>query len=103
MKGLAIRGWGFAALALLAMAAVQTPRAQESAAFRIEPVTSPAGDDTLAPSLATEGNRTILSWLDIHDDLPALKFSERTPTGWSAARTVVSNESLMVNPADVPI
>jgi hypothetical protein len=102
MKGLGIRGWGLGLLAVLAIASSQ-PFAQDTAPFRIEPLTSPAGDDTLAPSLAAEGNRTVLSWLDIHDDLPALKFSERTATGWSEPRTVVSNESLMVNPADVPI
>ena len=103
MKGSGIRGWGFAALALLAVAGVQSPRAQEAAPFRVEPLASPAGEDTLAPNLATEGTRTVLSWLDNHDDLPALKFSERTATGWSEPRTVVSNESLMVNPADVPV
>jgi len=91
-------------VASLAIVAAQAPtRGQDAAPFRIEPLTSPAGDNTLAPQLVTEGDRTVLSWLDIHDDLPALKFSERTTSGWSEPRTVVSNESLMVNPADVPI
>src|SRR5262245_48634019 len=102
MKGLGIRGWGFVLIAVLAIASSR-PFAQDAAPFRLEPLTSPAGDAALAPNLATEGNRTVLSWLDIQDDLPALKFSERIATGWSEPRTVVSNESLMVNPADVPV
>jgi hypothetical protein len=88
---------------VLAVAGAQAPRAQDAAPFRVEPLTSPAGDDTLAPQMTSEGDRVVLSWLDIHEDLPALKFSERTPSGWSEARTVVSNDALMVNPADVPI
>jgi hypothetical protein len=108
MKGLGIRakGLGFACASLtLAVFAwlAPAPLAQQATPFRIEPLTSPAGDDTLAPNLVTEGTRTVLSWLDTHDDLPALKFSERTATGWSEPRTVISNESLMVNPADVPV
>jgi hypothetical protein len=114
MKGSGLRAEGLgrrakglaftcASLALLAIAAAQAPRAQDAAPFRVEQLPSPAGDDTLAPQLATEGDRTILSWLDIRNDLPALKFSERTPTGWSEPRTVVTNESLMVNPSDVPV
>jgi hypothetical protein len=108
MKGLGLKAQGLGltcALTLAVLASVVQPAslAQDAAPFRIEPLTSPAGDDSLAPNLATEGNRTILSWLDNHDDLPALKFSERTPAGWSEPRTIVTNESLMVNPADVPV
>lgn len=104
MKGFGIRGWGLVAVALLALFAARDPLAQDAAApFRLEHMSSPAGDDALAPNLATEGTRTVLSWLDNHDDLPALKFAERTASGWSDVRTVVTNESLMVNPADVPI
>lgn len=109
MKGLRLRakglGFTYAPLALAVLVALVQANsvAQEAAPFRVEPLASPAGEDTLAPNLATEGNRTVLSWLDINDDLPALKFSERTPAGWSEPRTVVTNESLMVNPADVPI
>jgi hypothetical protein len=95
----------FASLALAVLAAFtqSVQGGQDTAPFRLEQLTSPAGDATMAPQLAAEGDRVVLSWLDIHDDLPALKFSERTPAGWSQARTVVSNESLMVNPADVPM
>lgn len=106
-SGLRAQGLGLAlgslTLALLASVAPPISVAQEAAPFRLEQLPSPAGDDALAPQLANEGDRTILSWLDIHDDLPALKFSERSQAGWSEARTVVTNESLMVNPADVPL
>src|SRR6185436_6213428 len=97
------RAWGLGVLAFLALITARTPQAQDAAPFRIEQLPSPAGDDALAPQLTSEGTRTVLSWLDNHDDLPALKFSERTATGWSEPRTIVTNESLMVNPSDVPV
>ncbi len=109
MKGLGLRAQGlglaFGSLTLAVLASLAQPisLAQEAAPFRVEQLTSPAGEDTMAPQLAAEGDRVVLSWLDIDEDLPALKFSERTSSGWSEARTVVSNEALMVNPADVPI
>src|SRR5262245_42113361 len=70
--------------------------------FKVEALNAPAGDDTAEPALTVEGDRAILSWLDRHEDNVALKFAERTATGWSEVRTVVANEKLMVMPADVP-
>src|SRR6185436_19186156 len=49
-----------------------------------------------------EGDRAILSWIERSGQQAALKFAERTATGWSEPRVVVSSDRLMVNSADVP-
>ena len=68
----------------------------------IEPIPSPAGANTSAPQLTVEGDRAILSWIERSGKQAALKFAERTASGWSEARVVVSSDHLMVNSADVP-
>src|SRR5258705_12563734 len=90
-----------AAIALASGQAAQKPAAQ-LAAFKIDPLNSPAGADTAEPALTVEGDRAILSWLERHEDHVMLKYSERTAAGWSASQTVIANEKLMVMPADVP-
>src|SRR5262249_1954566 len=56
-----------------------------------------------APELTADGGgRTILSWMERAGSRASLKFSERTPTGWSAPKTVVSGTDLLVNASDVP-
>jgi hypothetical protein len=67
-----------------------------------EPLPSPAGAESSAPQLTTNGNRAILSWMERDGPRATLKFAERTASGWSAARTVVSANDLVVNDADVP-
>ena len=91
-----------AAIALLAIVRAQpASRGPSRAPFRVEALTSPAGADSMAPQLTVDGDRVILSWIEVHDEA-MLKFAERTSSGWSDVRTVVSSESLMVMPADVP-
>ena len=68
----------------------------------VEPVASPAGANSSAPQLTVEGDRAILSWIERSGTASAFKFAERTASGWSEARTVVSSDRLMVNSADVP-
>ena len=68
----------------------------------VEPVASPAGANSSAPQLTVEGDRAILSWIERSGTTSAFKFAERTASGWSEARTVVSSDHLMVNSADVP-
>ena len=70
--------------------------------FAVEPVASPAGANSSAPQLTVEGDRAILSWIERSGKQAALKFAERTASGWSEARVVVSSDHLMVNSADVP-
>ncbi len=58
----------------------------------VEPVASPAGANSSAPQLTVEGDRASLSWIERSGKQSALKFAERTATGWSEARVVVSSD-----------
>ena len=65
MKGLGLKAQGLGltcALTLAVLASVVQPAslAQDAAPFRIEPLTSPAGDDSLAPNLATEDRKSVV-------------------------------------------
>jgi hypothetical protein len=70
--------------------------------WTIEAVSSPAGAESSAPDLTSNGDRTIISWMERAGSRASLKFAERTASGWSAARMVVSGADLLVNAADVP-
>jgi hypothetical protein len=88
--------------AFAVLGAQPAPRTAPVSPFRIEPLSSPAGADSAEPQLTIEGERAILSWLETHGEHTTLKFAERTSSGWSAAREVVSGHDLVVNAADVP-
>jgi hypothetical protein len=68
----------------------------------VEPIPSPASGTTTAPQLTVRGDRAILSWLETADARTALKFAERTPSGWSDPRVVASGTDFVTNAADVP-
>jgi hypothetical protein len=68
----------------------------------IEPLDSPAADASSAPQLTAQGDRVILSWMERAMPRSLFKFSARTASGWSAAKTVASGNDLMINAADVP-
>ena len=63
---------------------------------------TPAGTGSMAPQITSEGARAILSWIEGAGPATALKFAERTATGWSTVRVVASGDQLMANSADVP-
>jgi hypothetical protein len=44
----------------------------------------------------------LLSWIERSGDLATMRFAERTPTGWTAPRTIASGRDWFVNWADVP-
>src|SRR6266446_2598384 len=67
-----------------------------------EPLASPAGKNTTAPQLTTEGSRTVLSWLELAGTHTTLKFAERTASGWSDVRQAAEGNDFMVNASDVP-
>jgi hypothetical protein len=52
--------------------------------------------------MTVQGDRAVVSWVERVGTKSALKFAERTATGWSMPMTVVSSDRLMVNSADVP-
>jgi hypothetical protein len=87
---LAINGWGFQA---------QTP---PSWPLRVEALVSPAAAGSAQPQLSVSRRGVVLSWIEQTGDRATLRFSERTASGWSAARTVASGTDWFVNWADVP-
>lgn len=99
------RAWRWCPLAVVAALALVPPRpAAQSAGgaiLTVEPLTSPAGADSMAPQLTVSADRIILSWLETKHHA-TLKYAERTPSGWSVADTVVSGENVVANWADVP-
>jgi hypothetical protein len=76
--------------------------AQSGPGWTIDMIASPAGAASSAPQLTSDGNRVILSWMERAGSSASLKFAERTASGWSPARTVVTGNNLVVNAADVP-
>jgi hypothetical protein len=88
--------------ALVAVGAQPASPPGPAAPFHIEPLTAPAGADSGQPQLTVEGERAIVSWLETHGKHTTLKFAERTSSGWSDPREVVSGDDLVVNAADVP-
>src|SRR5579862_2251067 len=76
--------------------------ADTSAPLRIEPLPSPAGANSSEPQFTTQGDRVILSWVELNGERATLKFSERTPSGWSNVQTVASGTHFFINAFDVP-
>jgi hypothetical protein len=70
--------------------------------WKVEELRSPAGYSSVSPQLTAQSGRVILSWLDLNQSRATLRFSERSTTGWTTARTVFEGEDLIVNTADVP-
>ena len=77
-------------------------RAQTPASLVVESITSPAGAASSVPQMTASGDRVVMSWVERDGTKSALKFSERTASGWSAPMVVVASDKLMVNSADVP-
>ena len=68
-----------------------------------EPIsTTPAAANSAQPQLSVSKRGVLLSWIERSGDLATLKFSERTPNGWSAPKTIASGRDWFVNWADVP-
>jgi hypothetical protein len=61
-----------------------------------------AATGSAQPQLSVQGDKLLLSWIELVNADAALMFAERTPTGWSAARKVSAGRDWFVNWADVP-
>jgi len=72
------------------------------AALTVEPLMSPAKPGSSEPQITVQGNRMILSWLEVAGEHTTLKFAERNDKGWSAPVTVFSGDNFFVNSFDVP-
>jgi hypothetical protein len=90
-------------LAILAFAGAVAPTpADPAATFTVESLMSPAGKSSSEPQMTVQGDRVILSWLEVNGERSTLKFAERTATAWSAPRSVFSGTDFFVNSFDVP-
>jgi hypothetical protein len=89
------------AWSLLATAHAQSS-APAPAPLRMETLPSPAGANSSEPQLTAQGDRVILSWLEVSAERASLKFAERSASGWTNAQTVASGTHFFVNSFDVP-
>ncbi len=81
-------------------AAGQTPPV--SGGLRVAPLQSPAGPESGEPNLSVSSRGVLMSWVEQTGRTAALKFSERTTSGWTPPRAVASGDNWFVNWADVP-
>lgn len=70
--------------------------------FTVAPLPLPAPAGASAPQLTTSARGSILSWIEQTGTAATLKFAERTTSGWSDPRTVVSGTDWFLSDADVP-
>jgi len=54
------------------------------------------------PQMTVSSRGVLLSWVEPADKTASLKFSERTPSGWSEAKQVASGASWFLSYADMP-
>jgi anti-sigma regulatory factor (Ser/Thr protein kinase) len=78
------------------------PPLSASGPLKIEHETSPAGPVTAQPQLTASGGSVILSWQASVAGDTTLTYAERTDTGWSAPKPVISRRDLFANWADLP-
>lgn len=68
----------------------------------VRPLTPPVEGMSSTPQLTSSGKGLIASWVEQSDDQASLKFSERTPDGWSPSKTVSSGSGWFLSWADAP-
>ena len=83
---------GSFAIAIAAQAPVVSPQS----------LATPASVNSAQPQLSVSKRGVLLSWIERAGDVATLRFAERTPTGWTAPRTIASGRDWFVNWADVP-
>ena len=95
-------GSAFVVCALLIHAACSRSTPHQPVRLKLEPLTLPAAEPSLAPQLTVNGDSAILSWIETQGQTSLLKFAQRTASGWSEPRTAASGTDWFVNSADVP-
>jgi hypothetical protein len=90
--------------AIAVSACARRPSPIPATAWTLTPerLPSPAGDGTAQPQLTAVNGSVILSWLENASSQTALKFSERTASGWSEPRLVAFGDNFFSNYADIP-
>jgi len=98
--------WIAGLVLLLAVFALARPQsltlADSESTFTVNSLAAPAGANSSEPQLTIQGDRIILSWLEVTGERATLKFAERTASGWSAPQSVFSGSNFFVNAYDVP-
>ncbi|MGQ0735908.1 MAG: sialidase family protein [Acidobacteriota bacterium] len=89
------------ACGLAVLAPLAGPSAQHWT-LAVTPLQSPAAASTAQPQLSVSERGVLLSWIERSGTYATLKFAERTPAGWTEARTVAAGDDWFVNWADVP-
>ena len=99
---------GVASLALLSACGSSTEKpAQRSTAktawsVTLQQLSPPAEGTSNTPQLTSSDKGVIASWIEQVDDKATLRFSEHTPSGWSAPKTVASGTGWFLSAADAP-
>jgi hypothetical protein len=94
--------WRHVGLVVLTLSACSAPAPPVEWTPILEEIPAPAEGVSAVPQLTARSGRTILSWLESRDFRHTLKYAERTDTGWSEPRTIVSAGGMFHNAADVP-
>lgn len=68
----------------------------------VQPVQLNAQRGSSGVQLTTSKKGVLVSWLDMDNDEPTLKFAERTAAGWTPPVNVASGEDWFVTEADTP-
>ena len=81
----------YASLLVLGLGMPAIAKPQSAAPARpgpaIESLKSPAGAGSSEPQMTVQGDRLMLSWLELDGERATLKFAERTAAGWSAPKS----------------
>jgi hypothetical protein len=77
-------------------------RAAQDGMLAIRAIPSPAPAGSAQPQLTVSERGVLLSWIERTGSYAALKFAERTATGWTTPRQVAAGSDWFVNWADVP-
>jgi hypothetical protein len=85
---------------VVVLASLARTRAQEGLSIQV--FANPAAPGSAQPQLTVSDRGVLLSWIERSGANAALKFAERTPSGWTEARTVSAGTDWFVNWADVP-
>ena len=80
----------------------ETTVAAQELVLAPQPLDSPAPPGSAEPQLTVSSRGILLSWIEQTGTYAALKFAERTPTGWTAPQQVAAGSDWFVNWADVP-
>lgn len=81
-----------------------TATAPESPSARVRPVDPPAAPGASAPSLASDGDRVMATWIEPSSDgAHRVRFARLSGERWTEPSTVIESTQLLVNWADFPM